>query len=146
MYSILKHLWFNIHQKNKLHKFYFVLYACAHHRCISCPSRDAMKRVDVNPFQISFLGNGYVDKIRPWGLQPTTCNFQVAPEQKSEPNQKKLSVHPDFENEVAFAFLKTTLCTKPILNAPHLQGPKSNIHVYFHLVNEQLSGVSFLYW
>ena len=71
------------------------------------------------------------------GLQPTTWNKFF------EPDQKKLPIQPDFKNEVAFAFLKTALSTIPILSAPHLQGPKLKVNVYFHLVNKQLSGFSF---
>ena len=40
--------------------------------------------------------------------------------------------------KISEKFLEGCLSTKPILSAPHLQGPKSNVNVHFHLVNKHL--------
>ena len=53
--------------------------------------------------------------------------------------QPKIVVHPlDFKNHCPYNF-EGHSSTNPILSTLHLQGPKSNIYVHFHLVKNLIS-------
>ena len=59
--------------------------------------------------------------------------FQTRPKTAARP--------PDCKKTHWSCILEGHLLKNSILSALHLQGPKSNIHVHFHRINEQLTGV-----
>lgn len=52
---------------------------------------------------------------------------------------KNIAHYAWMQKNVALAYMKAVLSRKPILNAPQLQDPQTNIYV-FHLVTKQLIG------
>jgi hypothetical protein len=57
--------------------------------------------------------------------------------------RKPLPAPPDLQKNHWPCILEGHFSTNPILSAPHVQGPKSNIYVHFQQVNKQLTGISF---
>ena len=100
--------------------------------------------MDVKPLLMNFRGRD-IGCDKGWGMWPqpfaqplTNCLnffFWTQPKNDARPTQLK---------KPCPYILEGCLSTKPILSAPHLQSPKSNICVHFHLVNKQLTRISFL--
>jgi hypothetical protein len=61
----------------------------------------------------------------------------------SGPARKPPPAQPDLQKNHWPCILEGHFLTNPILSAPHLQDPKSNIYVHFRQVNKQLTGISF---